>query len=321
MAAPASTHSSAGGAKAMVGSSAVAGGAGLAPAAAGDAGRGSGGRSGSGASGQDAGRAGSQPSADGGRAGSQPSAANAGSADPPQPSAASAAAPSCAGQVCADFEDGTQLDALDWEVVSPDCTGTGQASVDATVAHAGKQSLKVDGAGGYCNHVFGRPRGSAFIPSDPLYVRFYVRLSTPLGANHATFLAMRDEHEAMDLRLGGQSQVLIWNRQSDDATLPELSPTGIAASAMPQTDRWYCLEFLIDGQASSLQTWLDGEPLAGLIADSDPSPDVDRQWLRDSDWHPHLSDVRFGWESYGNDANTLWIDDVVLGTSRSGCAP
>jgi hypothetical protein len=288
---------------------------------------GTGGRNETSGSAANAGSSSSQPSAAGTHAGSagnpQPSAAanQAGTGGSSQPSAAGASDPNCPGQLCADFENGTNLDAQGWEVVTTDCNGTGQVSLDPTLAHAGRQSLKVTGAGGYCNHIFARPRSSAFMPGDPLYVRFYARFSNPLSANHVTFLAMRDEQVSMDLRLGGQSQVLIWNRQPDDATLPELSPTGIAASTTPATDRWYCLEFLIDGKAPTLQTWLDGQPLTGLNVDSDPTPDLDRQWLRDTDWHPQLSDVRFGWESYGDDANTLWFDDVVLGNSRSGCDP
>jgi hypothetical protein len=29
--------------------------------------------------------------------------------------------------------------------------------------------------------------------------------------------------------------------------------------------------------------------------------------------------VRFGWESYGDQANTLWFDDLAIGASRIGC--
>jgi hypothetical protein len=32
-----------------------------------------------------------------------------------------------------------------------------------------------------------------------------------------------------------------------------------------------------------------------------------------------VNDLRLGWESYGGDADTLWFDDVALGTGRIGC--
>jgi hypothetical protein len=165
--------------------------------------------------------------------------------------------------------------------------------------------------------VFFRPKGWA--ATAPVYARFFVRFEKPLTQSHVTFLALRDEAEMKDLRMGGQSEILMWNRESDDATLPELSPTGIALSVKPETGKWLCIELMIDGQTPKLETWLNGEPVKGLVVEGEPTPDVDAQWQRKTDWHPKLSDIRFGWESYGSDENTLWFDDVVLGTSRVGC--
>src|SRR5262249_26345178 len=133
------------------------------------------------------------------------------------------------------------------------------------------------------------------------------------------FVALHDAHDDKDLRLGGQKQVLIWNREVDDATLPELSPTGVALSAAPAAGAWHCIEFSIDTVARSITTYFEGAPVAGLTLDARPSADVDMQWLRRTDWQPDLRDVRFGWESYGSAANTLAFDDLVIGTARTGC--
>jgi len=209
-----------------------------------------------------------------------------------------------------------------WEVSTTNCMGTGTVTMDGTIAHEGTRSVRVNGGGGYCNHVFFRPKMSPWMATagagaGPVYARFFVRFEKPLTQSHVTFLALRDESEMKDLRMGGQSEILMWNRESDDATLPELSPTGIGMSAKPETGKWLCVELSIDGQ--KLETWLNGEPVAGLIVEGEPTPDVDAQWLRKADWRPQLSDIRFGWESYGSDENTLWFDDVVLGPSRVGC--
>jgi hypothetical protein len=32
-----------------------------------------------------------------------------------------------------------------------------------------------------------------------------------------------------------------------------------------------------------------------------------------------LTDLRLGWESYGEGADTLWYDDVAVGGARNGC--
>jgi hypothetical protein len=199
--------------------------------------------------------------------------------------------------------------------------GTGSVKVDSQQAHTGTRSIQVKGGAGYCNHVFFRPTSATWTASDPLYARFYVRFDKALTQSHVTFLALHDDKEMKDLRMGGQSEILMWNRESDDATLPELSPTGIAASKKPATGTWLCVELLIDAKTPKLQTWLDGEPVMGLTVEGEPTPDIDAQWQRKADWHPTLSDIRFGWESYGGDENTLWFDDVALATQRIGCQP
>ena len=112
----------------------------------------------------------------------------------------------------------------------PDCSGTGTASIDSTVAHSGTRSLKIVGAAGYCNHVFAQAAADLTRLPQTYYVRFYVRHTTALPTSHTTFLAMNDANDGnRDLRMGGQNGRLQWNRSSDDATLPEQSPHGRVA--------------------------------------------------------------------------------------------
>jgi hypothetical protein len=147
-----------------------------------------------------------------------------------------------------------------------------------------------------------------------------VRLSDALGDGHVTFLSMTDAAAGgKHLRMGGQSKILMWNRESDDATLPALSPAGIALSEPLPIGRWLCVELMIDQHAGAMQTWVDGAELAGLHLDSVPTPDVDEQWLRQPNWRPTLTSFALGWESYAGQAMTLWFDDVALDASRIGC--
>jgi hypothetical protein len=150
-------------------------------------------------------------------------------------------------------------------------------------------------------------------------MRFYVRLDGALGADHVTFLAMHDATDGKDLRMGGQDSVLMFNRELDDATLPEMSPAGTALSVAPTTGAWHCIEVAIDGTARTLQTYVDGSAVAALAVGAQPTPNVDTQWLQDKAWGPKLQDARFGWESYGNAADTVWFDDVAIGPTRVGC--
>ena len=179
-------------------------------------------------------------------------------------------AASCSGtSFCESFDamPGPELDAARWEVVMPNCSGSATVALDAAVAHSGTQSVRVEGGAGYCNHVFIRRRCSSARSPNPLYARFFVRLQAPLGSAHVTFAALHDAVEDKDLRMGGQSEILMWNRESDDATLPELSPSGIAMSVRPAAQTWTCIELMIDAAGQTLRTWVDGDAVPGLEVD------------------------------------------------------
>ena len=137
--------------------------------------------------------------------------------------AAPAAQPAdCTGAlICDGFEDQTgTAPAGGWELAFPNCQGTGTASVDSSVANSGTKSIRVDGGGGYCNHVF--LKSTTPLTGGNLFGRYYVRHTTPLPPVHVTFMAMRDEADGgKDLRMGGQNSAMQWNRESDDATLPD----------------------------------------------------------------------------------------------------
>ena len=120
--------------------------------------------------------------------------------------------------------------------------------------------------------------------------------------------------------MGGQNSVLMWNRESDDATLPAMSPQGTALSVVPAAAAWHCVEFAVDPAGPTLQTWVDGALVVGLVVGgSSAVAAADGQWVSNSAWSPHLVDARFGWESYAGEAETLWFDDVAIGPARIGC--
>ena len=192
--------------------------------------------------------------------------------------------------------------------------------MDSSVAHGGTRSVRVDGGAGYCNHVFVAADQSLAGVGPVTFGRYYVRHTTALPPSHVTFMALRDDNDgARDLRMGGQNGALQWNRESDDATLPEQSPAGVAQSRPLPTGAWQCVEFQVDGAQGHIRTWLDGAEVPGLVVDGVPTNDIDRQWLNRTNWRPTLGDLRLGWESYGEGADTLWFDDVAVGNARIGC--
>ncbi|KAI0140700.1 hypothetical protein BJ166DRAFT_604330 [Pestalotiopsis sp. NC0098] len=218
-------------------------------------------------------------------------------------------------QVTADFESG--WDQTAWPIYAPDCNQGGSVTLDSTTAHGGKNSIKVAGAGGYCGHVF---FGTTKVPSGDVYVRAYVKATTALTDSHVSFITMPDSAQGSNkhLRIGGQSKILMYNRESDDATLPDLSPQGIATSAALPTGSWQCFEYHL-GTDGTIETWLNGNAVAGLTVKSGTTNANAAQWTR-STYVPKVTGVYFGWESYGGDVNTLWYDDIAIASTRVGCA-
>ncbi|ORY09751.1 hypothetical protein BCR34DRAFT_515985 [Clohesyomyces aquaticus] len=217
-------------------------------------------------------------------------------------------------QVNETFESG--WDQTAWPTYAPDCSQGGKVTLDSSTAYAGKNSIRVDGAGGYCGHIF---FGTTKIPSGDIYVRAYIKASKAFTDSHVTFITMPDSAQGAKkhLRIGGQSKILMYNRESDDATLPDLSPQGIAASTPLPANSWKCFEYHI-GTDGTIETWLNGSVIAGLTVKPGVSNANAAQWQRSSS-KPKITAIYFGWESYGGDANTFWYDNISVSSTRVGC--
>jgi hypothetical protein len=152
------------------------------------------------------------------------------------------------------------------------------------------------------------------------YLQPHSKASKALTDSHVSFITMPDSAQGAKkhLRIGGQSKILMYNRETDDATLPDLSPNGIAASAKLPTNAWTCFEYHL-GADGTVETWLNNATIAGLTVKSGVSNPNAAQWQRSSS-KPKITSVNFGWESYGGDTNTIWYDDIVVSSTRVGCA-
>ena len=220
-------------------------------------------------------------------------------------------------------------------MVPPDCSdNTGKAVIDDTVFHSGGKSIRIDSGVNYCGHTF---LFSNLVASmgNTVYGRFYMRLKDALGDAKVVFMAMCDSTDAVaangscslsmdgtlqnqsprNLRLGGESGVVIWNRERNNRIAPTASKA-LSTALTPST--WHCIEFGIDQSARTLQTWVDGVAIPGLQIDNTPTNDMDSSWLTDP-WMPVLKDFKLGWEQSSGSATTVWYDDVALHTSRIGC--
>ncbi|KAI1323090.1 hypothetical protein F5Y16DRAFT_384633 [Xylariaceae sp. FL0255] len=229
---------------------------------------------------------------------------------------AAAATTSVTAQITQGWEDGWNQ--TEWPIYAPDCNQGGTVALDSTTAHSGQYSIKVTGASGYCGHIF---VGTTAVPAGDFYVRVWLKATTALGADHVTFITMPDAAQGTDenLRMGGQSSIMMYNRESDDATLPDLSPQGIATSEALPTGSWECLEYYV-GSNGSLETWLNNATIVGMTEGiSGVTNPNDQGWTRNL-IDPKIQGVYFGWESYSGDVNTFWYDDIAIATSRVGCS-
>jgi len=143
------------------------------------------------------------------------------------------------------------------------------------------------------------------IPSGDVYVRTWFQAANALTSDHVSFIVMPDSGlgAGEDLRFGGMDEILLYNRQNDDATLPDLSPQGIATSEGFTAGAWHCLEYHLS-PTGKIETWLDSTAIAGLTFD--PSAPTANQNGWKTAYKPDIQGVYFGWESYGSVANTFY---------------
>ncbi|KAI2633888.1 hypothetical protein GGS21DRAFT_117696 [Xylaria nigripes] len=218
-------------------------------------------------------------------------------------------------QVSTDFESG--WDETAWPTYAVDCNQGGSVALDSTTAHSGTNSVKVvGGASGYCGHIF---FGTTQVPTGDVYVRTWLKADAALTDSHVSFITMPDSAQSANkhLRIGGQSRILMFNRESDDATLPDLSPNGIASSVALPTSDWQCFEYHL-GTDGTIETWLNNATIAGLTVGAGVDNPNAAQWTS-SGFVPKITGVYFGWESYSGEVNTFWYDDVAIDSVRVGC--
>jgi hypothetical protein len=257
----------------------------------------------------------------------------AGSAEPSPEDGASEAAgdEAAAPSSCASLPlcDGFETDAVGavpagWSVVmgcNPNTQDTAVdgggllVGVDSSQHHGGQRSLRIVG-GDSCG--FYAVQQSAFTKlGTQLYTRIWAMFSGGPTPNHNGFLAMPttgSDH----LRLGFQDNVLAWNAQTSDATLPDMDPEGTTRSAAPAAGTWTCIEFHVDETDGDIEFWMNGQSVAGLGWDGGSTQGVNDQWARGGPSPAVPTSLGLGWLGL-NDQQIVWFDDVSLGDTRIGC--
>jgi hypothetical protein len=196
--------------------------------------------------------------------------------------------------------------------------------VDNTQSHTGKNSLRVVG-GDSCGYYVVNASAFSKLGGGPLYARFFARFSGAPTQNHNGFLSMTTsgagDAGGDHIRLGFQDNVIAWNAQNSDSTLPDMDPQGTTLSSMTNPNSWDCIEFSVDYKTGDIQFWLNGTTVQGLsFASSQAATQgVNDQWARGGPKVPFaITSFGVGWLGLNNQY-TVWFDDIALAGSRVGC--
>jgi len=217
--------------------------------------------------------------------------------------------------VCDDFESMTVGMPPSGYVLESGGGAPGEITVTDQTAHAGRQSVFVNG--NTFSSLFTK-KGPPVFPqaSNSYYVRFWIRLSNEFPSGHGTFVeAGPDETKnENEIRIGFHVNQLEVNRMPGDAE--QLSNGGNyndPASGIHFVEAtWHCVEVLFDGGHDELRVWFEGSEVPELHV---------TDWKRgDVGWSPAYAAVRFGYEMYGSAPLQVWYDDIAIGTGRIGCA-
>jgi len=188
-----------------------------------------------------------------------------------------------------------------------------QAIVDATKPHGGKNSLHVKSNGSPAFLTLPLPPSA-----NQLYVRGYFYLTRQLGqnpgANHETLFGIRKDKDH-EIRFGEIKGVIGVNEVPSDNISPKMDLWG--KGPLIAANKWVCIEaaFIGDQPQHELHAWADGTEVLAVTAGEQWQNSVEPAAWLSGDW----TEFMIGWQSFSNAANELWVDDLVLATSRISC--
>jgi hypothetical protein len=224
----------------------------------------------------------------------------------------------------------------------------GSVVVDSSRAFRGAQSVKATTLATsatmqtYKSALIGLARAPVVpVLNEAFYGRmmFYLE-SAPSTSVHWTFIdatgTVPGQVYSATYRYGGQLPVneggmVVGNQlmaNYDTTDFYRTPPVGPQTDCYQHADgktvpvgRWACAEWFFDGPNAQMRFWLDGTELTDLAMNRTGEGCVaepqDQTWVA-----PTFSRIDVGWESYqADDERSIWIDDVVIGSTKVGCPP
>jgi hypothetical protein len=227
--------------------------------------------------------------------------------------------------LCIDFE--SPVDTTVW-------TGGNANAIETTeVAHGTKAYHLYSKAG--------MPAGGVYTTSklgtlkDQIWGRAYIRYSPGVPGNHGNLIAASDGVWANG-NYNGNWYEIGWQFDGIMGVFHTTTGAERPLRSLPYlADKWYCLEFFIDGtQKGSPRWWLDGTEVQYYTPDKGVCCATSNPTTPASVLIPQFKSITVGWTPYSGyglmlpdqtklvDSRFLtdaWIDDVAFDTQRIGC--
>jgi len=207
----------------------------------------------------------------------------------------------CSGFEGAGFPAGTTFEPA---YLAANALGT-EVTLDATVAHGGRQSLKMPVGHNYYRML------SVATPAS-YWVRLYTRSTVGLGAansTHATFfmgsiVAPGGDYNAdKAVEIAEQFGQVLLNVKDSLFGTGGTNPNGKPGTRLPD-NAWSCMEAQFDGASGDVHIFVEGNEIIDA-----------------SGWQPPTAfkSFRFGYLRFDSPARDVWMDDVIVSPNRVNC--
>ena len=221
-----------------------------------------------------------------------------------------------------DFEssvDGQQPGGWDnfvsWQANGPNPNGSTYALVETGSGRGNSKAVHFSGGANPAMIARALPSGT-----DTVYVRAWVYMTRQLGMNpgdnHETLVALRGAPGSAndEVRFGEIKGVIGTNEVPSDNIAPTMDQWGQGPAYA--SDTWHCVEvaFLSEPAYDTLYAWINGTEVHSITSASDwNNGPLSSTWLSGK-----FNEIAFGWHSFSQNNVDVWMDDIVVSTTRVG---
>jgi hypothetical protein len=205
---------------------------------------------------------------------------------------------------------------LAYQVNNPNPQAGNTAALSSERAKSGSQSVHFQGGGQMAQITRALPTATSKV-----YFTAWVYMTRQLGENpgdnHEHIFALRGEPGTAnnEVRFGEIKGVIGTNEVPTDNISPLMDRWGMGPALPANT--WICFEvgFIGDQPQHELHAWADGELVHSITA-----PDQWQNGAMPANWlDGKFTEAVFGWHSFSGHDIDVWMDDIIVSTSRQAC--